>query len=100
MHNNDVFRTLLHLTRVGRDKKLLIDIFKMGGITATNSKIKGWRTTIENPRASYMPDSVLKGFFKGLFEYRDKQLLKDINVFNFNKIAPKNENTNDIERSQ
>ena len=83
MRNNDVFRTLLHLTGVGRDKVLLIEIFRLGGITTTNSKIKGWRTSLDNVRASHMPDAVLEGFFKGLFEYREQQLEKGINVFNF-----------------
>ena len=83
MRNNDVFRTLLHLTGVGCDKQLLIEIFRLGGITVTNSKIKGWRTSLDNERASHMPDVVLEGFFKGLFEYRAKQSKKGINIFNF-----------------
>lgn len=84
MRNNDVFRTVLHLTGVGLNKVLLIEIFRLGGITATDSKIKGWRTALDNPRASHMPDEVLDCFFKGLFEYRDHQMRKGISVFNFN----------------
>lgn len=83
MNNNKTFKTFLHLTGLARDRDLLIHIFKLGGITATNSKIKGWRTDIDNPRASHMPDEVLDGFFKGLFEYRDLMIEKDINVFTF-----------------
>lgn len=86
MTNNDVFRTVLHLTGVGQNKVLLIEIFRLGGVTATESKIKGWRTALENPRASHMPDAVLESFFKGLFEYRDQQIGKGVNVFNFNNL--------------
>lgn len=85
MTNNDVFRTILHLIGVGRDKQLLIEIFRLGGIAATNSKVKGWRTSLDNARASHMPDVVLEGFFKGLFAYREQQAEKGINVFNFIK---------------
>jgi len=86
MTNNDVFRSVLHLTGVGRNKVLLIEIFRLGGIVATDSKIKGWRTALDNPRASRMPDAVLEGFFKGLFEYRDQQASNGISVFNFNAL--------------
>ncbi len=83
MTNNEVFKNLLHLTGCGRDKELLINIFELGGITATNSKIKGWRTMLDNDRASIMSDDVLRGFIKGMFEYRDTQKNKGIKVFNF-----------------
>lgn len=83
MTNNEIFKSLLHLTGIGRDRELLIEIFRLGGITATNSKIKGWRTDIDHNRASHMPDDVLRGFIKGLFEYRDQQRKHGINVFNF-----------------
>lgn len=83
MTNNEVFKTILHLTGLSRDPQTLIYIFKLGGITATNSKIKGWRTSLDNPRASRMPDDVLKRFFDGLFKYRDIQAKKSINIFNF-----------------
>lgn len=65
---------------------LLIEIFRLGGVVATDSKVKGWRTALDSPRASYMPDAVLESFFKGLFEYRDQQMNKGINVFNFNNL--------------
>ena len=61
-----------------------IEIFRLGGITATDSKIKGWRTSLDNTRSSHMPDAVLEGFFKGMFEYRDAQSNRGVNVFNFN----------------
>jgi uncharacterized protein YehS (DUF1456 family) len=83
MTNNDFFRNLLHLTGISKNKDLLIEIFKLGGIEATQSKIKGWRTELENPRASRMPDKVLEGFFRGLFEYRDIKMGCGVNVFNF-----------------
>lgn len=83
MKNNDIFRNLLHLTGIGRDKKLIEYIFKLGGIESSQSKIKGWRTMLDNKRASEMPDVALQGFFKGLFLYRDMCLEKGINVFNF-----------------
>ena len=83
MNNNKMFKTFLHLTGLTRDRELLIHIFKLGGISATNSKIKGWRTDLDNPRASRMPDKVLEGFFNGLFKYRDLMIEKGINVFTF-----------------
>ncbi len=83
MNNNKTFKTILHLTGLTRDRELLIHIFKLGGITATNSKIKGWRTDIDNNRAAHMPDNVLSGFFSGLFAYRDLMSKKGINVFTF-----------------
>ena len=83
MTNNDFFRALLHLTGVGRNKELVAEIFRLGDIEATQSKIKGWRTELDNPRASNMPDIVLEGFIKGLFNYRDCKMKNGINVFNF-----------------
>ena len=83
MTNNKIFQTLLHLTGVGRDKDFLIELFKIGGATVTNSQIKGWRTDTNNNRASYMSDQMLECFFQGLFIYRDMQGEKNINVFNF-----------------
>lgn len=83
MTNNDVFRTILHLTGVGRNGELAEEIFRLGGIYVTQSKIKGWRTSLDNSRASHMPDSVLEAFFQGLFSYRDKQRDLGVNVFNF-----------------
>jgi len=83
MTNNDVFKQILHLTGLGRNKALLIEIFALGGITATDSKIKGWRTDLSNPRSSRMTDHILNSFFNGLFEYRDQQIKKGVNVFNF-----------------
>jgi len=83
MTNNDYFRSLLHLTGVGRDKDLLIEIFRLGGVDATNSKIKGWRTALDNPRASKMPDHIPEGFIQGMFKFRDMELDKGNIIFNF-----------------
>ncbi|HAS5670865.1 DUF1456 family protein [Vibrio cholerae] len=83
MTNNDVFRNILHLTGVGRNKELLEEIFRLGGVNATQSKIKGWRTSLDNPRASHMPDQILNAFFQGMFEYRDSQASIGHQVFNF-----------------
>lgn len=83
MNNNEVFKNLLHLTGIGKEKHLIESIFLLGGIIATQSKIKGWRTSLDNPRASHMPDNVLKAFFTGLFEYRDLQNNRGVMVFNF-----------------
>jgi len=44
MTNNDVFRTILHLTGVSQNQELAEEIFRLGGVYATQSKIKGWRT--------------------------------------------------------
>lgn len=81
MTNNELFKNFLHLTGCGKDKDNLIYIFRLGGIVASNSKIKGWRTDLDNNRASHMPDEVFQGFITGLFEYRDMQLQQGINLF-------------------
>lgn len=83
MSNNDFFRYLLHLTGVGRNKDLILELFKLGGVEASQSKVKGWRTALDNPRASEMPNNVLMGFIQGLFEYRDMKMKEGITVFNF-----------------
>lgn len=82
MTNNDFFRFFLHYTGLGREKEQLIEIFKLGGIQATQSKIKGWRTELSNPRASRMPDDVLQGFMQGMFIYRDKKIDDGFDMFN------------------
>jgi len=71
MDNNLVFNKILHLTGVGRNQGQLINIFELGGVCATPSKIKGWRALEGNKRYSPMPDKVLLAFFDGFFEYRD-----------------------------
>lgn len=83
MTNNDVFRTILHLTGLNPKRELTEEIFRLGGIYVTQSKIKGWRTSLDKSRASPMPDRILEAFFQGLFTYRDMQSEFDVNVFNF-----------------
>lgn len=82
-NRNDIFRNLLHVTGIGLDKQLTEKIFRLGGIEATQSKIKGWRSPVDSDRGRPMPEWVLEGFFKGLFRYR--QLMEDAGhkVFNF-----------------
>jgi uncharacterized protein YehS (DUF1456 family) len=80
MTNNEIFNKLLHLTGCSRFPEITIEIFKLGGINASKSLIKGWRTT-KNYRATRMPDQVLNGFFSGLFEYRDKKKSEGIDLF-------------------
>ena len=80
MTNNHIFNRLLHLTGCGRNPDLTIEIFDLGGISSSKSLIKGWRTT-KGSRATQMPDQVLDGFISGLFEYRDMQREKGINLF-------------------
>ena len=83
MTNNDVFRKILFLTGLQRDVDLIVRIFKLGGVNATESKIKGWRTEMNNDRASLMPDDFLNAFFDGFFLYRDEMRKKGLNIFNF-----------------
>jgi len=83
MTNNDVFKKLLQLTGLSLKQELTIEIFELGGINATSSKIKGWRTSLDNPRSSRMPDFVLSGFINGLFVYRDLKQKEGVRVFNF-----------------
>ena len=85
MNNNDVFRKILHLTGLGVNPELIIHIFELGGVTATKSKIKGWRTSLSNSRASPMPDNILDAFFNGFFEYRDDMREEGVNIFNLKR---------------
>lgn len=70
MTNNHVFKQLLFLSGLNKKKDLTLQIFKLGGVNASQSKIKAWRTELDNPRASHMSDGVLEGFITGLFEYK------------------------------
>lgn len=85
MTNNDVFRKLVQVTGLSRDKDLMMQIFEMGGVQASQGKLRGWRTPIDDPKHSRMPDEVLEGFFNGLFEYRDMKAEQGVLVFNFPK---------------
>ena len=80
MSNNETFKKLLQLIGL-LDQDLIIDIFKRGGVNASRSKIKGWRTAIDNQRSSYMPDDVFNGFLAGLFDYRDEQEKLGVRIF-------------------
>lgn len=83
MTNNEMFKLILQLTGVGKNKVLTERIFHLGGIDhVSQSKIKAWRTDIDNPRSSHMPDEVLRGFIKGFMVYRDQQEDNGIQVFN------------------
>jgi len=81
--NNEIFKKLLHLTGLGKNKELIEEIFLIGKLQVSQSKIKAWRTDLSNPRSSQMPDLALEAFFKGMFEYRDQQAYAGKNVFNF-----------------
>jgi uncharacterized protein YehS (DUF1456 family) len=63
----------------------MLEIFALGGITASQGKLRGWRTPVDNPRHSHMSDVVLEGFFNGLFEYRDIKADQGVIVFNLPK---------------
>ena len=88
MTNNDLFSKMLHLTRLGKDRELLIEIFKLGGnFGVTRSKIDGWRRSIDHKRATVMTDLTIKQFFDGLFTYRDMMKKEhNIEVFNFTNV--------------
>jgi hypothetical protein len=84
MTNNDFFALMLHLTGLGKDKMLLIEIFRMGGnLGVTKSMIDGWRRPLGHKRATVINDLTMKQFFDGLFAYRDMKRLEGIEVFNF-----------------
>lgn len=84
MSNNEVFAKLLHLTGLGKEKELVIEIFRMGGnLGVTKSMIDGWRRPLGHARATVMNDLALKQFFYGLFNYRDLRMLDGVSVFNF-----------------
>lgn len=83
MTNNEVFKRILNLTGCGIDKQNLIEIFRSGGVVATSSRIKRWRTQIDGKNNFHMSDEALDGFLNGLFKYRDEQEKKGVRVFNF-----------------
>lgn len=83
MTNNDVFKSIIQITGLSRDIDLMLEIFALGGITASQGKLRGWRTPVDNPRHSRMSDVVLEGFFIGLFEYRDLKADQGVMLFNF-----------------
>lgn len=84
MTNNDFFAKALHLTGLGKEKALLIEIFHMGGsLSVTTSMIDGWRRPIGHKRATVMNELAMKQFFDGLFAYRDMKRLEGEEVFNF-----------------
>lgn len=83
MDNNEVFKKLLNLTGLCMMEDLTIQIFELADMEVSKSKIKGWRTDLENPRASFMSDDVLDRFFEGLFKYREIQAKNGMQVFNF-----------------
>lgn len=83
MDNNKVFKTQLYLYGI-KDNKLIKNIFSLAGWSdVSSSKIKSWRTDIDNPRAGRMPEKALDAFFNGLFEYRELMKKTGLEVFNF-----------------
>ncbi len=83
MTNNEIFKKLLLLTGLCKDKALIEELFLLGEMRVSQSKIKAWRTDLSNLRASPMPDVVLEAFFQGLFQYRDIQERRGNQVFTF-----------------
>lgn len=84
MHNNLVFKKMLHLTGCGKNKPLTREIFALGGEPdVTDSLIRGWRDDPHSPRGKAMPDWALAAWFDGLFLYRDQQSAKNKKVFDF-----------------
>ena len=84
MNNNEVFKTLLHLTGCSKNKPLILELFALGGEPEiSHSQVRGWRADPASTRGAAMPDWALKAFFSGLFEYRDDQSERGIEVFCF-----------------
>ncbi len=84
MNNNEVFKTLLHLTGCSKNKPLILELFALGGEQEiTQSLVRGWRADPASSRGTAMPDWALRAFFAGLFEYRDRQSDLGVEVFCF-----------------
>jgi len=85
MTNNEIFKELLHLFSIERDDELIIEIFQLGGISVTRSKIRSWRITSNTSRYSYMRSQNLMHFLAGLRKYRDNQLTNNVKIFNLQR---------------
>lgn len=95
MTNNDYFLFLLHLTGLTKDFEATAKLFQRKGWDVTKSKIKVWRTRMDNDRASRMPDAALQAFMSALFELRDEAGEMNIVLFDcrgiFEEMNKKNE---------
>lgn len=91
MNNNEVFKTVLHLTGCSQNKELLQKLFSLGGVEPSQSQIRAWRCDVDHPRASKMPDAALRAFFAGLFAYRDLKRAEGVDIFIFPRDGDKKE---------
>jgi len=67
---NDVFKHLLMLMQIHKDKDLIIEIFEKQGVQdVTKSKIKSWstKTGTKSPGYRPMPRKALDAFIDGLY---------------------------------
>lgn len=103
MDNNYIFNKLLRLTSIDRDKKLLVDLFKLGGYEASKEQCNRWKIKGDyNRRRVDMPNEALEAFIQGIFVYRDLKRKQNIEVFNFgiklseNRTSSSNKNSNNF----
>ena len=81
MTNNYHFKFLLQLTGLSTDFESTAKLFRRHGWEVTKSKVKGWRTSLNNDRASPMPDAALAAFQQALFDLRDEATEVNIALF-------------------
>lgn len=86
MTNNDHFKFLLQLTGLTKDFEATAKLFRRQGWDVTKSKVKGWRTSLDNDRAGMMPDAALAAFQKALFDLRDEADAVNISLFDCREI--------------
>lgn len=72
MPTNDVFHHILLLMRLHKDKDRLVELFRLGGLNVSKSKIKAWQTKSGAPNPDYrpMPREALDAFIDALHESR------------------------------
>ncbi len=71
MPTNDVFHHLLRLLQLHKDKDMVIDIFRAGGVNnITKSKISAWDAKTGTPARNYreMPKEALDAFINELYK--------------------------------
>ncbi|WP_299496431.1 DUF1456 family protein [uncultured Shewanella sp.] len=67
---NDVFKNLITILRIHKDREYIIDLFARQNITVTNAKLKSWivKSGKFNKDFRPMPREALEAFFRALHD--------------------------------
>ena len=67
---NDVFKNLITILRIHRDREYIIDLFARQNIIVTNAKLKSWSTKSGKFNKDFrpMPKEALEAFFRALHD--------------------------------